>query len=73
MPNCARGRGNETERLTLLEDHRDAVRAELAQVREHLAFIEHKIANYQEKLNDQSENTRESGAEVSRRAWGAWA
>jgi DNA-binding transcriptional MerR regulator len=55
------GDGNETERLTLLEDHRDAVRAELAQVREHLAFIEHKIANYQEKLNDQ-ENTRESGA-----------
>jgi DNA-binding transcriptional MerR regulator len=52
------GDGNETERLTLLEDHRDAVRAELAQVREHLAFIEHKIANYQEKLND-DENPRE--------------
>jgi DNA-binding transcriptional MerR regulator len=53
------GDGNETERLTLLEDHRDAVRAELAQVRKHLAFIEHKIANYQEKLNDE-ENARES-------------
>ena len=55
------GNGNETERLTLLEEHRDAVRAQLAQVREHLAFIEHKIANYQETLNDE-ENARESGA-----------
>jgi DNA-binding transcriptional MerR regulator len=55
------GDGNETERLALLEHHRDAVRVQLAQVREHLAFIEHKIANYQEKLNDQ-ENTRQSGA-----------
>ncbi len=55
------GDGNETERLTLLEEHRDAVRTQLAQVREHLAFIEHKITNYQEKLNDE-ENTRQSGA-----------
>ncbi len=55
------GDGNETERLALLEEHRDAVRAQLAQVREHLAFIEHKITNYQEKLNDE-ENTRKSGA-----------
>ena len=44
------GDGNETERLALLEEHRDAVQAQLAQVREHLAFIEHKIAIYQEKL-----------------------
>ncbi len=55
------GDGNEVERLSLLQEHRDAVQAQLAQVREHLAFIEHKIANYQEKLND-TENTRESGA-----------
>src|ERR1700749_3717935 len=55
------GDGNETERLTLLEEHRDAVQAQLAQVREHLAFIEHKIDNYQEKLNDE-ENAWESGA-----------
>jgi DNA-binding transcriptional MerR regulator len=55
------GDGNETERLGLLEEHRDAVQAQLAQVREHLAFIEHKITIYQEKLNDE-ENTRESGA-----------
>lgn len=55
------GDGNESERLTLLEEHRDAVRAQVAQVREHLAFIEHKITNYQEKLNDE-ENTRQSGA-----------
>jgi DNA-binding transcriptional MerR regulator len=55
------GDGSETERLALLEEHRDAVQAQLAQVREHLAFIEHKITNYQEKLNDE-ENARESGA-----------
>lgn len=55
------GDGNETERLALLEDHRDAVRAQLAQVREHLAFIEHKINKYQEKLNEE-DDTRESGA-----------
>jgi DNA-binding transcriptional MerR regulator len=45
------GEGNETERLALLEEHRDAVRAQLAQVRRHLAFIERKISIYEEKLN----------------------
>ena len=45
------GEGTEAERLALLEEHRDAVMAELAQVRTHLAFIERKIALYEEKLN----------------------
>ncbi len=44
------GDGNEAERLALLEEHRDAVKAELAQVQRHLAFIERKIAIYEEKL-----------------------
>lgn len=43
--------GNEAERLALLEEHRDAVRAELARVHGHLAFIDRKIAIYEEKLN----------------------
>jgi DNA-binding transcriptional MerR regulator len=46
------GEGNEEERLALLLEHRDAVRAQLAQVRQHLAFIERKIETYQEKLNE---------------------
>jgi hypothetical protein len=37
--------------LASLEEHRSAVRAQLARVREHLAFVERKIAIYQEKLN----------------------
>jgi DNA-binding transcriptional MerR regulator len=55
------GDGNEDERLALLEDHRDAIRAQLSEVRRHLDFIEHKIAIYEEKLNG-SDNARESGA-----------
>ncbi|HUO69957.1 MAG TPA: MerR family transcriptional regulator [Solirubrobacteraceae bacterium] len=44
------GDGTEAERLALLEEHRDAVKAELAAVRRHLAFIERKIAIYEERL-----------------------
>ena len=43
------GEGNERERLELLEEHRDAVRTQLAGVRRHLAFIDRKIAIYEEK------------------------
>jgi MerR family regulatory protein len=46
------GDGNERERLALLEEHRAAVRAQLAQVRTHLAFVERKIAIYEEKLDE---------------------
>lgn len=45
------GDGSVAERLVLLEEHRTAVRAELAQVRRHLAFIEHKITIYEDRLN----------------------
>jgi DNA-binding transcriptional MerR regulator len=45
------GEGNESDRLALLEEHRAAVRARLAEVRTHLAFIERKIAIYEEKLD----------------------
>ena len=46
------GEGNERDRLALLEEHRDAVRARLAEVQTHLAFIDQKIAMYEEKLNE---------------------
>ncbi len=45
------GDGSEAERLALLEEHRTAVRAELSQVRRHLAFIDRKIKVYKERLN----------------------
>lgn len=45
------GSGNEEERLALLEEHRDAVRTQLSEVQRHLAFIERKIAMYEENLN----------------------
>lgn len=42
------GEGNERERLELLREHREAVRAELTEVRRHLDFIEQKIERYEE-------------------------
>jgi DNA-binding transcriptional MerR regulator len=42
------GEGNERERLALLEEHRAAVRAQLAEVRGNLDFVEGKIATYKE-------------------------
>jgi DNA-binding transcriptional MerR regulator len=45
------GEGNEGERLELLQEHREAVRATLAEVQRHLAFIDRKIDIYEEKLN----------------------
>ena len=46
------GDGNEPERLGLLREHRTAVRARLAEVRRHLAFIDRKISTYEETLNE---------------------
>ena len=40
------GPGNEQERLALLEAHRADVTAKLAQTREHLKLIDHKIDVY---------------------------
>jgi DNA-binding transcriptional MerR regulator len=45
------GDGNERDRLALLQEHRDAVEATLAEVQKHLAFIEKKIKVYEGKLN----------------------
>lgn len=44
------GEGNEAKRLGLLEEHRAAVEAELAEVRTHLEFINQKIDLYKEML-----------------------
>jgi DNA-binding transcriptional MerR regulator len=46
------GGGNEVERLALLREHRAAVRAQLAEVRRHLAFIDRKISIYEDALDD---------------------
>jgi DNA-binding transcriptional MerR regulator len=46
------GDGNELERLGLLREHQTAVRARLAEVRRHLAFIDRKISIYEETLNE---------------------
>jgi DNA-binding transcriptional MerR regulator len=46
------GDGNEAERLALLREHRTAVLARLAEVQRHLAFVDRKIAIYEEKLHE---------------------
>jgi hypothetical protein len=45
------GDGNEVQRPAPLKEHRSAVRAQLAAVRGHLAFIDRKIAIYEERLH----------------------
>jgi DNA-binding transcriptional MerR regulator len=45
------GEGTECDRLALLKEHRAAVQTRLVEVRAHLAFIEQKIARYEETLN----------------------
>ena len=44
------GRGNEQERLALLEAHRADVTARLAEVQENLKLIDHKINVYRDRL-----------------------
>jgi DNA-binding transcriptional MerR regulator len=44
------GPGNEQERLALLEAHRADVTAKLAQIRENLELIDHKIGVYRGRL-----------------------
>jgi DNA-binding transcriptional MerR regulator len=46
------GDGSEVERLALLQEHRHAVRSELAEVRRHLAFIDRKISIYEDALDE---------------------
>lgn len=38
------------DRLALLEAHRDAVRADLEELKENLAFVEYKVEMYKERL-----------------------
>ena len=44
------GRGNEQERLALLEAHRASVLAKLAEIQENLKLIDHKIDVYRGRL-----------------------
>ncbi|MCX5343320.1 MerR family transcriptional regulator [Streptomyces atratus] len=46
----AAGRGNEDERLDLLESHRDQVLAGIAELQENLKLIDHKIDVYRDRL-----------------------
>jgi DNA-binding transcriptional MerR regulator len=46
----AAGRGNERERLALMESHRADVLSRLAELRENLVLIEHKIDVYRGRL-----------------------
>jgi DNA-binding transcriptional MerR regulator len=45
------GRSTERERLALLQEHRAAVQAQLDEVCGHLAFIDHKITTYKDRLH----------------------
>lgn len=45
------GRGNEQERLALLEAHRDDVHAKIEQLRANLELIEHKIDVYRGRVD----------------------
>ncbi len=47
----AAGRGNEPERLALLEEHRAEVLARLAELQENLELIDHKIGVYRGRLD----------------------
>ena len=44
------GRGNEHERLAVLETHRDAVNAKIAELQNNLELIEHKIDVYRGRV-----------------------
>lgn len=46
----SKGRGNEQERLALLEAHRDTVNAKIEHLRDNLALIEHKIDIYRGRV-----------------------
>ena len=45
------GEGTSGARLALLEQHREAVQAQLDEVQGHLAFIDRKITTYKDRVN----------------------
>lgn len=45
------GRGNEEERLSVLEAHRDEVAAKIAELNDNLALIDHKIDVYRGRID----------------------
>lgn len=47
---CRQGEGNERERLTILHEHRDRVRQQMAEVIGHFEAINSKIGHYEAKL-----------------------
>lgn len=47
------GDGNETERLSLLREHRRGVLAQLAEIQDHLGAIDRKIGIYVDRLETQ--------------------
>jgi DNA-binding transcriptional MerR regulator len=48
---CRAGEGNEAERMALLHDHREQVRARLTEINDHLRAIDEKIEIYTEKVH----------------------
>lgn len=46
------GRGNEAERLALLEAHGEKVRTQLEEMRQTLEMIDYKIGRYRERIAD---------------------
>ena len=50
---AAQGESTLTDRLALIESHRDVVRQRLAEVGQHLEVIERKIVNYRKSHRDQ--------------------
>ncbi len=46
------GEGNEDERLALLEEHRERVLEQLAEIERNLELVDYKIGLYRERLCD---------------------
>jgi DNA-binding transcriptional MerR regulator len=51
---CRAGEGNEAERMALLHQHREQVRARQAETDDHLRAIDEKIGIYTEKVHGRS-------------------
>jgi hypothetical protein len=66
QPAGVAGRGNEPERLALLEEHRAEVTARIAELRTNLELIEHKIDVYRGRLEaGDADRLWSSGARTS--------